>query len=273
MNELISEYVKVFLESNSVEETVINSWDEAENQKKFEKVVKGHQKKEDKKKAKKQEKKNKHKDEPKKPKSAYICMCTAKRQEVKDNIDGISNTDIMAELGKIWHSLNETEKAKWEKIAEEDKKRYEAELQKFYVDHPEEVKEEKSKIKKPISAYVIFSNMKRPEVTQKNPSLSPKEILTLLGKLWREVSDEDKKPYKKLADEDKARYQREIGGDSGDVEKPKEKESKPKETKTKKKPVKKASSDAEESDVEEKEIKEPTPVKKGKVAKKKVAKA
>lgn len=268
MNELISEYVKVFLESNSVEETVIESWDGVENQKKFEKAVKGHQKKEDKKKAKKQEKKNKHKDEPKKPKSAYICMCTSKRQEVKDNNDGISNTAIMAELGKIWHSLNEAELAKWEKIAEEDKQRYETEMQKFYKDHPEEVKEEKSTIKKPISGYVIFSNTKRAEVKQKNPSLSPKQILTLLGKLWRELSDDDKKPYKDLAEEDRERYKREIGGVETPKEEPKPKEeSKPKKAKkSTKEPVKKESEEAEEEPVSTKKVK-------GKGDKKKVTKA
>ena len=273
MNELISEYVKVFLESNSVEETVIESWDEVENQKKLEKVIKGHQKKEEKKKVKKQEKKNKHKDEPKKPKSAYICMCTSKRQEVKENNDGISNTGIMAELGKVWKSLSDVEKAKWEKVAEEDKLRYESDLQKFYKDHPEEVKEVKSSIKKPISSYVIFSNMKRPEVTQKNPSLSPKEILTLLGKMWKELSEDEKNPYSDLAKEDKARYQREIN--SGDVENPNEKETKTKDdvklkdvAKPKKESVKK---DSGESDVE----KVPSTVKKAKAKgdKKKVVKA
>lgn len=283
MNELTSEYVVVYLESKSVDKDVIEDWLSDENQKKLEKFIKGLQKKEDKKKAKKQEKKNKHKDEPKKPKSAYICFCTEKRQEVKDNNDGISNTDIMAELGKLWKVLSDSDKLKWEKAADNDKKRYETELQKFYAEHPEEVKEEKSKIKKPVSSYVIFSNLKRPEVKSKNPTLSPKEILTLLGKMWKELSDDDKEEYKELAAEDKARYQRETGVDSGD-DKPKEekkvlkekKETKPKAAEKEKKPKKETKKkETEESDVEEEPVKEEKPKGKGKGKgeKKKVAKA
>jgi hypothetical protein len=282
MNELVSEYVKLFLESNSVEEDIVEKWDNEENQKKLDKVIKGQQKKDEKKKAKKQEKKNKHKDEPKKPKSAYICFCTEKRKDVKDTNDGISNTDIMAELGKLWKTLSETEKAKWTKVADSDKKRYEEEMKKFYDEHPEEVKVEKPKIKKPVSAYVIFSNMKRAEVKSKNPELSPKEILSLLGKMWRELSDDDKVEYNELAAEDKVRYQKETGTDSG-VEKSKKEtkpkketvtETKPKETETKAKKEtkpKKVSKkkEAESSDVEEEPVKEEKP--KGK--KKKVVKA
>ena len=279
MNELVSEYVKLFLESNSVDENVVEKWDEDENQKKLEKVIKGQQKKEEKKKVKKQEKKNKHKDEPKKPKSAYICFCTEKRQEVKDNNDGISNTDIMAELGKLWKTLGDSDKAKWEKVAGQDKKRYEEELQKFYEDHPEELKVEKPKIKKPVSAYVIFSNMNREKVKKSNPKLSPKEILTLLGSMWKKLTDDDKVEYNELAAEDKARYQRETGVDSGDekVTKPKE-EKKPKKETTKEKKPKKETKKKEtvEEEVEEEEpVKEEKPKAKGKAKgeKKKVVKA
>ena len=267
MNESFSEYVVLYLESKSVDKDVVEDWQSGENQKKLEKFIKGLLKKEEKKKAKKQEKKNKHKDEPKKPKSAYICFSTETRQEVKDDNDGISNKDIMTELGKRWKKLSDSDKLKWEKAADNDKKRYETELQKFYTDYPEEVKKEKPKIKKPMSAYVIFSNIKREEVKKSNPELSPKEILSFLGKLWKGLSDDDKVKYNDLAAQDKVRYQKETGIDSGN-EKPKsKKEPKPKEETKPKKETKKK--ETESSDVEEELVKEVKP--KGK--KKKVAKA
>ena len=213
MNELVSEYVLEFLKSDSVEGDVIENWIGEENQKKLEKLIKVQQKKDEKKKAKKQEKKNKHKDEPKKAKSAYICFCTEKRQGVKDGNDGISNTDIMTVLGKLWKELNEDDKEKWQKVAAYDKKRYEDDLQKFYDEHPEEVKVEKSNIKKPVSSYVIFSNMNRAEAKKNNPELSPKQILSLLGSMWKKLTDVDKEEYNDLAAEDKARYKRENSGD------------------------------------------------------------
>jgi hypothetical protein len=261
MNEVISEYVKLFLESNSVDDSVVEKWDADENQKTLDKTIKGHQKKEDKKKIKKQEKKNKHKDEPKKPKSAYICFCTETRNEVKEKNDGISNTNIMAELGKIWQNMSDAEKNKWEKHSEEDKKRYEADLEKFYETHPEEVKVVENKIKKPISAYVIFSNLNRAKVKENNPKVAPTEIMALLGKTWKSLSDKEKEKYKKLAEEDKARYQRELSGDSG-PEKETDSESKKDAEIIEEKPVEPVPEPAE-----------PKAKGKAKVAKKKISKA
>ena len=243
MFDYVNEYVKLFLETNSVDEDVLTNWDEKENQSKLDKIIKGCKKKEDKKKEKKDSKKNKHKDEPKKPKSPYICFCSEMRAKVLEDEPKLDNKKIMSRLGELWKELSDTEKIKWSKIAAEDKKRYEGEMAQFLKDHPEEVK--KPAIKKPLTAYVIFCNEKRPEVTKKYPELGPKEIMSKLGELWKAESDESKKKWTKLSEKDKERYKKQISGETSESneeveEVEDEKPKKPVQKKTvEKKPVKK----------------------------------
>ncbi|CEM12651.1 unnamed protein product [Vitrella brassicaformis CCMP3155] len=50
---------------------------------------------------------------------------------------------------------------------------------------------------------------RRPEVKEENPTMAFGEIAKLLGAEWKEMSDEDKQPYKDQAAEDKERYEQE----------------------------------------------------------------
>lgn len=59
------------------------------------------------------------------------------------------------------------------------------------------------------NAYMFFVADKREEVKNSNPDLKHKEIVAKLGELWREMSEEEKKPYEKQAAADKERYAKE----------------------------------------------------------------
>jgi len=213
INDSISNFVNTFLVDNKISEEVVQSWTSDENQKALDKLIKISKKKEEK----KEEKKiNKHKDEPKRSSSSYICFCKAKRKEVKDKFKDLNNQEIMVKLGELWKSLLENEKEKWDKEAEKDKERYKKDLEKFYKEHPDQVK--KPTIKRPLSAYVIYCNNKRNEIKDKNPSLVPTEIMSLLGKMWKDLSDKEKDQWKLLADKDKERYNKEISEEEKDLE-------------------------------------------------------
>lgn len=67
----------------------------------------------------------------------------------------------------------------------------------------EETKEKMAKDpaapKKPSSNYILFSNEHRAKVKEDHPSWQPKEVLSELGRMWREdLSEDDKKKYDKL---------------------------------------------------------------------------
>jgi len=82
---------------------------------------------------------------------------------------------------------------------------------------PKEVKKTKdpNAPKRAQSAYFHFCGDKRPGVMddmKKNSSegkIDATEVSKILGKLWKEMSDKQKKPYEKSASKDKERYESE----------------------------------------------------------------
>lgn len=62
--------------------------------------------------------------------------------------------------------------------------------------------------KKPLNAYVLYSQALRSKAMKENPDAKPKEIMGIVGKMWKKASDNDKAIYLEMADKEKARYQR-----------------------------------------------------------------
>lgn len=64
-------------------------------------------------------------------------------------------------------------------------------------------------IKKPLNGYMMFLNDQREPVKKLNPTLTNKELISELGKLWNALDDDGKKKYKDFAAKDKERYEKE----------------------------------------------------------------
>mmetsp|Transcript_2460 Transcript_2460/g.2886 ORF Transcript_2460/g.2886 Transcript_2460/m.2886 type:complete len:94 (-) Transcript_2460:244-525(-) len=66
--------------------------------------------------------------------------------------------------------------------------------------------------KKAMSAYIFFSNKRRPEIVVDKPELKSKitEISKLIGEEWRGLDDTAKAPFFKEAEKDKQRYAKEM---------------------------------------------------------------
>ncbi|GAA5891480.1 hypothetical protein JCM8208_007297 [Rhodotorula glutinis] len=100
--------------------------------------------------------------------------------------------------------------------------------------------------KRPLSAYMHFSQDKRSEVKEENPDVTFGEIGKLLGAKWKEATDDEKKPYQAKAEADKERYEKEKSAydeENPDQAKPASKKKAPA-----KKAKKAASSDEESAD-------------------------
>jgi len=83
------------------------------------------------------------------------------------------------------------------------------------------------------SAYIFFCIKARPDIKAANPTMASKDITKELGRQWREMTDEEKKPFLDEAAEDKERYEEEKVGyvppqHSSDDDQPKEKNEKKK---------------------------------------------
>jgi len=75
-------------------------------------------------------KKAKKAEGPKRPASAYLLFCKAKRSEVVASNKNITNTEIIKKLADMWKAADAATKKPFESAAAADKKRYEAECKK-----------------------------------------------------------------------------------------------------------------------------------------------
>ncbi len=263
------QHIESICEERGLDEETISvvkqEWYEWKNEKKFDNLVKKEvkkaEKKEVKKAEKKAEKKKKPKDAPKNARSAYILFSQDMRPDVKKEQPELDAKDVLKALGALWKNADEDVKAKYQKLADEDKVRFKEEMDNYVPSEDEKEKDKKTKKgKKPKdapksarSAYIFFSQDMRPVVKEENPEMKSTEIMTELGKRWKEFKDsDDAKKYIDMAQEDKERYNEEMkaykeknGGEESEEseeneeDKPKKatketkKEAKPKETKPK----------------------------------------
>lgn len=83
-------------------------------------------------------KKRKDPDAPKRARSAYIFFTMDQRKKGEHADEEVK--DQTKAFGKAWKKLSKKGRAKFDKLAEEDKKRYEKEMKKWRKTHPEESK-------------------------------------------------------------------------------------------------------------------------------------
>ena len=166
---------------------------------------------------------------PKKNKNAYMFFCDKKRPEIKAAQSELKATEVMKVLGERWKSSTPETKAKYSKKAEADKVRYQAEKAEYKRPSDEELMkqkinqkkkrgkpssgEKKKRSKKPEgaptrgkSAYLFFCQANRPEVKEANPSFKATEIMAELGRMWKELPDDEKVEFEEQAAEAKEKY-------------------------------------------------------------------
>lgn len=64
--------------------------------------------------------------------------------------------------------------------------------------------------KRAVSAYIHFCNERRAQLARENPEMKGKAAMTELGRLWRELTEEEKQPYQRKYEEEKERYDQEV---------------------------------------------------------------
>jgi arsenate reductase-like glutaredoxin family protein len=153
---------------------------------------------------------------PKKALTAYVFFCNEKRQGVKADNPDASFGDIGKKLGALWKELSDSEKKKYQKMQAKDKERYEKEKAEMPEgegdddDQPKKkrktgkAKKEPGEPKKAKSAYMFFCDDERKKLKEENPDMVFAEVNKALGDRWRQLSDEDKKPYNEKFNEAKA---------------------------------------------------------------------
>ncbi len=164
---------------------------------------------------------------PKKPKSGYMFFLQDQQIILKNEKPEMKQTEILKEVGALWHTISEKNKNKYIQLAEKEKERYTYEMENYefpkeYLDSMKEYKklqkekkiEEKrlypNKPKQAKNAFLIFSQRERENIKLESPEFKGKEILVEIGVRWQKIKDtEEADEYKELAKEDKERYDKE----------------------------------------------------------------
>lgn len=122
-------------------------------------------------------------------------------------------------LARQFKELPDKEVRKWEKKAEQDKARYQAEM-KHYVPTEEpggkgkkgakKQKKDPNAPKRSMSAYFLYSIDARPKVKDENPEASFGDIARLISTRFKNLTAKEKKYWDERAAADKDRYTREM---------------------------------------------------------------
>lgn len=157
----------------------------------------------------------------------------------------MQSADIMKEIGRRWKSLGLKEKKYFDEKSEQDKFRFTRETalfkdemkrvkmkadlleqsplikRKFVSPNPinasvlsplrRKMRRDPNQPKKPLSAYIYFSQEIREVIKQENPRLTVAEIMKEVSNRWQRMDREQKCSYEVLASKDKKRYEKELG--------------------------------------------------------------
>lgn len=195
---------------------------------------------------------------PKKASTAYIIFCNQMREQVKRDNPNMKSNEIMTELGRLWKTLSDADKVTYNALYEKEKERYTSEMASYVppvVSTQQKSTSTKSKkstttvveskkdssLKKPMNAYVIFSQEQRPTLSSQHPNLGFGELTKQLAERWKNMSDSEKAPYVERSVEQKDNYNRLVSRSTQRTETTKPVEPKPVEPKpkaTKKKQIK-----------------------------------
>ena len=122
-------------------------------------------------------------------------------------------------------NLPSAERVHWDEVAAKDKQRYLVEKASYtgpWQVPYKRAKKDPSAPKRPMSAFLYFSQGRRQQIKDKNPDIKNTEVSRLLGELWRNATEEERRPYVEKEREEREKYKVSIADWRKDYEKKKE---------------------------------------------------
>jgi hypothetical protein len=169
-------------------------------------------------------KKKKDPNAPKRPMSAYLLFCLAKRGAYREAHPEARIIEVSKALAEMWKGLPDSAKAIYQEQAAQAKVRYEEEMRQYQAKQEEDAPVAKSKApqpkikkeetaspaKKPLSAYMFFAREKREEVKAKHPEMGFGDLTKEMAVMWKEMNETDKQVWTDKAQADMDRYKKEL---------------------------------------------------------------
>ena len=175
---------------------------------------------------KKSSKKKKDPNAPKRGKSAYLFFCAEYRPQVKEDLgEEAKPTDVTTRLGELWNQVkndDSDELEKFKKLSEDDKKRYQKEMEAYNSDEetdglsdeeiqvkkapvakksssPKKSSPKKKSSSKKLNGWTFYCREKRASFKEDYPDLTAPEITKEIGKAWKSLSTDEKQEWKDAA--------------------------------------------------------------------------
>jgi hypothetical protein len=108
-------------------------------------------------------------------------------------------TNVAKMVSESWKNLSAEDREVWEEKARSDKARYEVEKQTY--NGPWKVAADKrspkdpNAPKRPMSAFLSFSNSKRSAVKRQNPTVTNAEVSRILSRMWKNAPEDERQMH------------------------------------------------------------------------------
>eukprot|EP00534_Pseudo-nitzschia_fraudulenta_P003715 CAMPEP_0201131450 /NCGR_PEP_ID=MMETSP0850-20130426/42819_1 /ASSEMBLY_ACC=CAM_ASM_000622 /TAXON_ID=183588 /ORGANISM="Pseudo-nitzschia fraudulenta, Strain WWA7" /LENGTH=415 /DNA_ID=CAMNT_0047401493 /DNA_START=259 /DNA_END=1506 /DNA_ORIENTATION=+ len=142
---------------------------------------------------------------PRRFKSSYMFFSTKKHKEIRAELaekgegQKLSTTEVAKMVSQAWKALPEDEREKWEVMARQDKARYEMEKSMYTgpwkVPATKRASKDPKAPKRPMSAFLSFSNSKRGFVKNKYKDAKNAEVSRILAQMWKDADGDEKKTF------------------------------------------------------------------------------
>ena len=161
--------------------------------------------------------------EPKKPVAAVRFFVSHRLAQLKaaGGSTTLSSVEATKAFNKEWRKLSWAERAPFQEQARADYARYEEAMANYVttgitavarhmVTKLGRLKKDPRRPKHPHSAYFYYLETNRPAVMEKTPGMSVPNITRALAKGWRQLTEDEKRPYEGKAAADKERFSEEL---------------------------------------------------------------
>ena len=102
-------------------------------------------------------------------------------------------------VSRAWKGLSAEEREEWEEMARRDKARYEVEKTMYTgpwkVPAKKRSQKDPNAPKRPMSAFLSFSNSKRAQVKEEHPNIGNAEVSRILAQMWKDAPDDERKEH------------------------------------------------------------------------------
>jgi HMG (high mobility group) box len=147
---------------------------------------------------------------PKRFKSSYICFFMSQQPHIKQELgEHASVSDVSKRSAELWRNLPADQRLHWDDIAAKDKHRYLIEKSQYtgpWQVPKKKTKKDPSAPKRPMSAFLFFSQGRRQAIKDHYPDIMNTEVSRILGEQWRSATDEEKAPFVQKEREEREGY-------------------------------------------------------------------